>query len=89
VALFARRAYNLDAIVCLPVGDGSESRMWLRVHESDRLPQITSQVQKLHDVREVKVLHEKDVAVFREVGCSVTSNLRSEKNPLPPVEITS
>ena len=69
--LFARRAYNLDAIVCVPVGDGSESRMWLRVDESDRLPQITSQVQKLHDVREVKVLHEEDVTVFRGIATGV------------------
>jgi len=35
-------------------------------------------VQKLHDVRDVKVLREKDVAVFRGVGCFIL-----------PVEINS
>jgi len=66
--LFARRAYNLDAIVCLPVGDGDESRMWLRLDETDRLPQIAAQVRKLQDVRELTMRHEDDFTLFDQVA---------------------
>ncbi|WP_027182761.1 ACT domain-containing protein [Desulfovibrio inopinatus] len=48
--LFARRAYNLDAIACLPVNGGENSRMLLRLREDERLTQIVRQVEKLHDV---------------------------------------
>ncbi len=65
--LFARRAYNVDAIVCLPLAGGEESRIWLRVDATDRLPQITAQVEKLQDVQEVKVLAEDGVEVFRKL----------------------
>ena len=52
--LFARRAFNLDAIVCVPVGDGATSRMLLRVGEAPRLDQIERQLARLHDVLEVR-----------------------------------
>ena len=41
VGLFARRAYNLEGICCLPVGEGTNSRIWLLVNEDARLEQIT------------------------------------------------
>ena len=28
VGLFSRRAYNVEGILCLPVGDGRQSRIW-------------------------------------------------------------
>lgn len=49
--LFARRAYNLEGIVCLPLGDGSTSRMWLWVNEEEKLDQVIKQLSKLEDVR--------------------------------------
>lgn len=52
--LFARRAFNLDAIVCVPTGDGATSRMLLRVGEAPRLDQIERQLARLHDVLEVR-----------------------------------
>lgn len=52
--LFSRRAYNLEAILCVPVGDGSQSRMWLLVGEDGRLEQVIRQVRKLHDVLDVR-----------------------------------
>lgn len=51
--LFARRAFNLEAIYCVPIGDGSESRMLLQVAKTERLEQIQRQLEKLYDVRSV------------------------------------
>lgn len=51
--LFSRRAFNVDGILCLPLGDGQCSRIWLLVPEDDRLPQVISQLKKLEDVRQV------------------------------------
>jgi len=55
--LFARRAFNVDAILCLPEGDGEHSRIWLRVHEDARLEQVIRQIEKLEDVLEVSDRH--------------------------------
>ncbi|MCA1946462.1 MAG: ACT domain-containing protein [Desulfovibrio sp.] len=51
--LFARRAFNLEGILVLPVpatGQGGESRMWLMVRDDEQLPQVEKQLAKLHDV---------------------------------------
>ncbi len=61
--LFSRRAFNVDGILCLPVGDGATSRIWLQVREGDRLDQVEQQLHKLHDVRAVR-RHPPDHAVF-------------------------
>lgn len=53
--LFARRAFNLDAIVCAPEGDGATSRMLLLVADGPRLEQVERQLAKLHDVLSVAV----------------------------------
>lgn len=62
-SLFARRAYNLEAIACVPVGGGDTSRIWLQVDEADRLDQVIKQIQKLPDVRNV-CHHEGEHSVF-------------------------
>ena len=54
VGLFSRRAYNVEGILCMPVGDGSKSRIWLLVNEDDRLEQMVRQVEKLEDVLAVR-----------------------------------
>lgn len=64
--LFARRAFNMDGILCLPLGDGSVSRIWLRVQEGDRLDQVENQLRKLNDVRAVR-RHPPDHAVFNRL----------------------
>ena len=51
--LFARRAYNVEAIYCMPIGDGQTSRILLLVKEDDRLDQMIKQVTKLEDVLRV------------------------------------
>lgn len=51
--LFARRAYNLEAIACVPLAGGKTSRIWLQVDEAERLDQVIKQIRKLPDVRAV------------------------------------
>lgn len=52
--MFARRAFNVEGILCMPFGDGSRSRIWLLVNEDARLEQMTRQLLKLIDVLEVQ-----------------------------------
>ena len=66
VGLFARRAYNVEGILCLPVGDGRQSRIWLLVNEDARLAQMIKQVDKLEDVIAVR-RHNADHAVFSDL----------------------
>ena len=53
--LFSRRAFNVEAILCLPVDGGGESRIWLLVNEDDRLEQMIRQMRKLQDVHDVRL----------------------------------
>ena len=52
--LFARRAFNLEALVCAPVDDGATSRVLLLVAAEPRLGQVERQLEKLHDVLSVR-----------------------------------
>jgi acetolactate synthase-1/3 small subunit len=63
VGLFSRRLFNVEGILCLPVGDGRHSRIWLLVNEDGRLPQMIRQLEKLEDVTAVRQ-HHSDHAVF-------------------------
>lgn len=67
-SLFSRRAYNVEGILCLPVGDGSESRIWLLVNEDHRLEQLEKQLLKLQDVRRVR-RHGATQDVFLRLEC--------------------
>ncbi|HEX7045468.1 MAG TPA: acetolactate synthase small subunit [Burkholderiales bacterium] len=53
-SLFSRRAYNVEGILCMPIGDGTLSRIWLLVNEDRRLEQLEKQLRKLEDVRAVQ-----------------------------------
>jgi acetolactate synthase-1/3 small subunit len=61
--LFARRAFNVEGILCMPVGDGRQSRILLLVNEDARLEQLIKQLQKLEDVLAVQQ-HGADHEVF-------------------------
>jgi acetolactate synthase-1/3 small subunit len=54
VGLFSRRAYNVEGILVMPVGDNAKSRIWLLVNEDERLEQMIRQVEKLIDVIAVR-----------------------------------
>ena len=51
--LFARRAFNVDGILCVPVEGGARSAILLLVHADGRLEQLVRQLAKLEDVLEV------------------------------------
>ncbi len=61
--LFARRAYNVEGILCMPMGDKSQSRIWLLVDREKCLEQMIKQVEKLEDILEVR-RHGADHEVF-------------------------
>ena len=65
--LFARRAYNLEGILCLPIEGGDYSRIWLLVNEEALLDQVIAQTQKLIDVVEIKHHVGVDHRVFVEL----------------------
>ena len=54
VGMFSRRAYNVEGILCMPVADGTRSRIWLLVCEDSRLEQMIRQLEKLEDVLGVR-----------------------------------
>lgn len=61
--LFARRAYNLEGILVMPLPGRDRSRIWLLVNETERLEQVIRQVEKLVDVHGVR-RHHADHDVF-------------------------
>ncbi|SDP56710.1 acetolactate synthase small subunit [Desulforhopalus singaporensis] len=68
--LFSRRAYNVEGIVCIPIGKGETSRMWLQVNEEVKLEQIIKQVKKQEDVLEVE-RHDSGHEVFLRLASVV------------------
>ena len=64
--LFSRRACNIEAILCMPVGRGAASRIWLLLNTDDRLEQMIKQVAKLEDVYQVR-RHGADHGVFKDL----------------------
>lgn len=64
--LFARRAFNVEGILCLPLPDGDRSRIWLQVADDQRLEQMVSQIDKLEDVLQI-IRHQDDPGVFNKL----------------------
>ncbi len=59
--LFARRAYNLEGILCGPLADGTKSRIYLLVNVDKKRDQVISNLEKLYDVYTVTVHEDFDV----------------------------
>lgn len=66
--LFARRAFNLEGILCAQIGDGSTSKMFLLVKNGPVLEQIIKQLEKLYDVLEVSIHQDYDQSVFESLN---------------------
>jgi acetolactate synthase-1/3 small subunit len=62
--LFARRAFNLEAVLCVPDSDRTLSRALLLVVEEPRLEQMERQLAKLYDVLEVRHRPDLDAGYF-------------------------
>lgn len=65
--LFARRAFNVEGILCLPLPGGEQSRIWLLVADDQRLEQMMSQIDKLEDVVKV-VRNQSDPTMFNKIA---------------------
>lgn len=52
--LFARRAFNLDALFCVPEPDRERSVIFIQVVGEPRLAQLEKQLERLYDVLSVK-----------------------------------
>ena len=65
--LFARRAFNVEGILCLPIQDSNQSRIWLLVNDDQRLGQRISQIEKLEDVEKV-VRNQSDPSMFSKIA---------------------
>jgi acetolactate synthase-1/3 small subunit len=54
--LFARRGYNLEGILVMPIHSqhDEQSRIWLLVNEEEKLSQVIRQTEKLLDVLSVE-----------------------------------
>lgn len=68
--LFARRAFNVEGILCLPLQEGDQSRIWLQVGDDQRLEQMVSQVDKLEDVVQI-IRHADDPGIFNRLTAFV------------------
>lgn len=55
VSLFARRGFNLEGILVLPMEGKPTSQIWLLVNEDNRLQQMMAQLQKLEDVLQINI----------------------------------
>ena len=66
--LFARRAFNLDAILCTPNTGGDTSSILLQVKDDPRLDQVEKQLAKLHDVLSVRQRRDLPGSFFADLG---------------------
>lgn len=65
--LFARRAFNVEGILCLPLQNSDLSRIWLLVNDDWRLEQMISQVDKLEDVVKIN-RSQSDPTMFTKIS---------------------
>ena len=77
--LFARRAFNVEGILCMPVGDATRSVVLLLVHEDDRIEQVVRQLRKLEDVVEVGPMSDGNDAFDSVAGYLVSGSLAAER----------
>ena len=65
--LFARRAFNVEGILCLPIQSSDQSRIWLLVNDDQRLEQMISQIDKREDVVNV-ARNQSDPSMFNKIS---------------------
>jgi len=83
--LFARRAYNLDGILCGPLPDERLSRMYLLVAVDSRLELVLHNLAKLEDVLEVLLRENFDQEIFYRLDALDEDSLAGRPGgPCPP-----
>ena len=81
--LFARRGFNLEAIVCVPVDDGATSCMLLLVAAEPRLEQVERQLAKLYDVLTVRHRPDLREEFFYQLVPSAAGGIGGDPNGVP------
>jgi acetolactate synthase I/III small subunit len=82
--LFARRGYNLEGILCGPIGDGKLSRIYLLVDRGKPLAQLLTQLGKLYDVVEARERLNVDSAIFYRLDQQMNAPSRSASAETAP-----
>jgi len=85
--LFARRAFNVEAILCAPIEDGRISRIYLIVTRDHRLDQMLKQLEKLFDVLDVCPCEDDGGNLFNHL-CSLVSADDVFENPSTEISVT-
>ncbi len=62
--LFARRAFNLEGILCAPLPETETSRIFISLNREDNVDQIVKQLRKLYDVLDVYFIDESDEEIY-------------------------
>jgi acetolactate synthase-1/3 small subunit len=66
--LFARRAFNVEGIACLPLAGGAHSVVLLLLRDDGRSEQMLRQLRKLEDVLEAEQAPATAAALFATVA---------------------
>ena len=66
--LFARRAFNLEGILCGRTENTNTSKMYLLIKNDNRIDQTIKQLEKLYDVIAVSICDNCDFSVFDNIS---------------------
>ena len=70
--LFARRAFNLEAILVVPLPGGENSRILLHMANEPKLEQVERQLAKLHDVLSVRPRTDLAPDIFQQLARTIS-----------------
>ena len=88
--LFARRAFNVEGIVCVPVGDAARSAILLLVHDDERLEQVMHQLRKLEDVIDIERAHDaREVSAAVELALQAFADAAGLRLEVSPVSVST
>lgn len=86
--MFTRRGFNIDSLTVGETESSGFSRITIAFHGDEYIKdRILQQLQKLHDVREVEVLSEKESVIRELLLIKVRNNAESRQDIMTAVEI--
>ena len=86
--MFTRRGFNIDSLTVGETENSGYSRITIAFNgDEDIRDRILSQLQKLHDVKEVEVLDRKDTVIRELLLIKVRNNAETRQDIMTAVEI--
>lgn len=86
--MFTRRGFNIDSLTVGETENSGYSRITIAFSgDEDIRDRILSQLQKLHDVKEVEVLDRKDTVIRELLLIKVRNNAETRQDIMTAVEI--